>query len=161
MAFLNFIKRRGTEASPQGGLTDAEAPIALGMAEITGTFMRSQFKVAAAHASLDVDRDKKRPVRPALAFGFGALAYALQRKGIPWTKLPHVSVRFAEVFMPEEKDHKKLAQFFCDCGVDPEYEKFRIAGEKAFSRVMEGDEGTAPYPNDFARLMGYRPKVPY
>lgn len=150
MGLSDFLKRKQAACVPDADdLTEEEAAIAFGLAEIAGTVMQVQFRSAAIYGA----GRKDEAMWPSQAFAFGVLISALQSKGVAWTKAPYVSIRFSEVYMPDYKDHKELARLICHFGVDPAYEKYRVAGEQAFIRCMNSDE----HHDDLARILGFRP----
>jgi hypothetical protein len=148
---FGFLKKRqnGPEIT---GLPAVEKEVAFEVAQIAGVMMREQFRVAAAMVSAD---RKDEIVFPSQAFAFGALVVALQGKGISWDKSPYVSIRFAEIYMPDYGDHKELAKIILHFGMEPSCQKYRAAGELAFARFSQSEEGTRPpFADDLARAVG-------
>jgi Zn-dependent protease with chaperone function len=144
-----------TLSAPVDGLSPAEAEVAFGVAEFAGVLMRQQFEVAARYSAGRGDE----AAWPSQAFAFGLLVEALRGKGLHWTKATYVSIRYAVFFMPDYGDHNELAKLILHFGMEESYIKYRDAGERAFARCFGGDEidgEPSPYPDDFARVMGFR-----
>jgi hypothetical protein len=126
VGLFDFLKKKQSPSVPDtDDLTEAELPNAFKLAEIAGIVMRMQFRSAAIYGA----GRKDEAIWPSQAFAFGVLISALQSKGIAWTKAPYVSIKFAEVYMPDYKDHKELARLICHFGVDPTF----IFGASAIS----------------------------
>jgi hypothetical protein len=150
---FGFLRKRKTVYEAEGLGAD-EKEVAFGVARIAGTMMREQFRIAAVLR--DTDR-KDDIIFPCQAFAFGVLVAALSGKGISWEKSPYVSIRFAEVYMPDYGDHKELARLILHCGMESSYQKYRLAGEVAFTRFAESDDGMPPpLADDLARAVGLR-----
>ena len=115
--------------------------------------MREQLRVATVTGGAKRTEEKVWPVQ---AFAFGVLVAALQGKGIPWQKSPYVCVRFAQAYMPDYGDHIELANLLLHFGVEASHQKYRLAGELAFARYVEGEEkDTPPFADDLARALGF------
>jgi hypothetical protein len=128
-----------------------EKEMALEVARIGGIVMREQFRVVAAVTGSDRTDEI---IWGSQAFAFGILIAALRQKGIPWEKSPYVSVRFAEVYMPAYGNHIELANLILHFGIEPSYQKFRVAGELAFDRFGNSDEREPRFADDLARVLG-------
>jgi hypothetical protein len=140
-------------AREQDGLSPDEREVAFEAARIAGIMMREQLRVATLIGGSAKAEEHTWAIQ---AFAFGALVAALQGQGVPWEKSPYVSTHFAQAYMPDYDDHIELANIILHFGVEMEYQKYRVAGELAFTRYIDGSpRDTAPFPDDLARALGY------
>jgi hypothetical protein len=140
-------------ASGAEGLGAAEKEVASEVARIARIMMREQLRVATTSGGAKRMEEKMWSIQ---AFAFGVLVAALQEKGVPWQKSPYVSVRFAETYMPDYADHIELANLLLHFGIEPPHQKYRLAGELAFARFVEGIEKDIPsFADDLARALGF------
>jgi hypothetical protein len=155
MGLFDFLKRK-TEPPLDDLLSPEEAELAPEIADLAGSLMRLLLSTAGRYA-MTADRDLNDSTWEITAFAFGVLCSALEQKGIPWYKSPHVAIRFCDAYMPDYDDTKELARLVLYFGTQPQYNRYVDAGKAAMVRFANNRviEPTPSDIDDLAVSLGY------